>query len=174
MNRVSLNVRLMQGGGPNAEIPVVLFEISHPDLEKPIRLSTDNADRISTDPLYYGTRSTWRGANPVSDPYLWVIASTLLPSDEDETPAAGTLALENLDRELVRLVLSYKTVATVAMAVVLASSPNHVEVEYTDLEILTADIDTGDIVLSFSREEIEAEFFPTGRMSRQSFPGLFL
>ena len=174
MRRVSLNARLHQDTASSGEIPAVLFEITHPELEKPLRLSTDNTERLSSDPLYYGTRSTWRGANPITDPYLWVIASTVLPSDEDDMPAAGTLVLENLDAEMVRIVRSFTDIATVNIAVVLASTPNLVEDEYLGLEILTADIDAGQIMLSFSREEIEMEYFPSRRLTRNFFPGLFL
>lgn len=174
MRRVSLNERMAQEAGSTAEIRAVLFEISHPDLPKPIRLSTDNAERLSVDPLYYGTRSTWRGANPITDPYLWIVASALLPSDKEDAPAGGMVALENLDREMVRLVRSYTGMATICMAVVLASSPDLLEAEYTDMEIVSADIDAGEIVLTFSREEIEMEPFPEGRMTRNNAPGLFL
>ena len=174
MRRVSLNERLAQEAGSTAEIRVALFEITHPELEKPIRLSTDNTERLSSDPLYYGTRSTWRGASPAVDPYLWVIASTLLPSDKDDMPAGGNVALENLDAGLVRAVRSYRDMASISMAVVLASSPNLLEAEYTGMEILSADIDAGEIVLTFGREEIEMEPFPADRMTRNNNPGLFL
>lgn len=174
MRQLSLNARMAKDAPASAEIPVVLIEINHPELEKPIRLSTDNTERLSSDPLYYGTRSTWRGANPVTDPYLWIIASAQLPSDEDDTPAAAQLVLENLDAEMVRLIRSFTDVATAHIAVVLAGTPNLIEDEYTDLQILSADIDAGQIALSLSREEIELEYFPSGRMSRDRFPGLFL
>lgn len=84
MRRVSLNARLAQDAEATDEIYVVLLEVQHPDLERPLRLSTDNTERLSIVPLYYGTRSTWRGADPVDDPYLWVVASTLLPSDVED------------------------------------------------------------------------------------------
>ena len=174
MRRVSLNTRLAQDAVGSDVIYVALFEINHPELEKPIRLSTDNTERLSADPLYYGTRSTWRGANPVTDPYLWVIASVLLPSDQEDMPAAGTLILENLDAEMVRLVRSYKDIATLHLAVVLADSPNLLEAEYTNMEIASTDIDAGEIVLSYGREEIEMEPFPAHRMTRNYYPGLFL
>jgi hypothetical protein len=172
--RLSLNARMLQDAEASDEIPVVLFEINHSDLDKPIRLSTDNTERLSDDPPYFGTRSKWRGANPVTEPFLWVTASTVLPSDEEDAPAAGTLILENLDSEMVRLVRSFTEIATIHLAVVLASSPDLVEDEYTDLQIISCDIDAGEITLSFTREEIEAEYFPAGRMSRQRFPGLYL
>lgn len=172
MRRVSLNARLMQDAPSSADVYVVLFEITHPDLEAPIRLSTDNADRISDEPLYYGTRSTWRGANPVTEPYLWIVASTLLPSDLDDAPASATLILENLDQEMVKLVRSFTTPATVAIAVVLADTPDLVEAEWAGLQITSADIDAGAITLSISREEIELYFVPGGRMRATYFPGL--
>jgi len=174
MRRVSLNARRMQDDEVDAEIAVVLFEFSHPSLAAPIRLSTDNKDVISRDPYYLGTRSTWRGANPITDPYLWIVASAVLPSDEDDMPASATLVLENLDSKMVEVVRSFTDVATVAIAVVMASSPNLVEFEHDGLELVSSDIDAGQIVLSLSREEIEMERFPPGRMTRQRFPGLFL
>ncbi|HBU15722.1 MAG: hypothetical protein A2092_13470 [Rhodobacteraceae bacterium GWE1_64_9] len=174
MRRVSLNARAIQDAQASAEIYVVLLEIIHPDLATPIRLSTDPTERIQADPLVYGTRSSWRGADPVQEPFLWVVASAILPSDMEDAPASGTIALEILDPEMARLVRSYTTRATIHMAVVLASSPDLIEGEWTDLQILSADIDTGEILLNFSREEVENELFPTGRMTRGRFPGLHI
>jgi hypothetical protein len=159
MRRISMNARQMQDEVSTDQIYVALFEITHPDMAGPIRLSTDNADKFSEDPLVYCTRSTWRGANPITDPYLWTIASALLPSDMDDAPASASLVLENLDSEMVAICRSVKTPPTVNMAVVLASSPNLIEVEYLDLQILSADIDAGEITLAISRDEIESEPF---------------
>lgn len=172
MRQMSLNARLAADDQNSSEIEVVLIEISHAALETPIRLSTDNTERLSTDPLYYGTRSNWRGANPVSDPYLWVIASVLLPSDQEDAPAAATLVLENLDWQITGLLRSFTTPATFAMAVVLASSPDLVEAEWDDLLLTSSEITAGDILLTISREEIELEYFPGGHMTRSQFPGL--
>ncbi|KJF67399.1 hypothetical protein [Rhizobium nepotum] len=172
MRRISFNARMAQDAQATSEIYVALFEIEHPELVKPIRLSTDNTERLSSDPLYYGTRSTWRGANPITEPFLWVVASTLLPSDQEDAPAAATLILENLDQEMVNVVRSFTTPATIHMAVVLASSPNLVEAEYTDLNIVSSDIDAGEISLTITREEIELELVPGGRMSARTFPGM--
>lgn len=172
MRRLSLNARLASDAPSSSEIEVVLLEISHPDLPAAIRLSTDNTERLSTEPLYYGTRSTWRGADPATEPYLWVVASATVPSDLEDTPAAGSISLELLDREMVSLVRSFITPASIHMAVVLADSPDLIEAEYADMLIMSADIDGGEITLSFSREEIENEYLPAGRMSRDRFPGV--
>lgn len=172
--RISLNARLMQDAEASAEIQVVLIEISHPDLDAPVRLSTDNTERVSEPPdIAYGTRSSWRGANPVSEPWLWIIASTVLPGDQEDAPAAATLVLENLDASMVQLLRSFTEPPEVAMAVVLASSPDEIEAEFDDLQIVSMDATAGEITLSISRELIEDEPFPSGRMSYARFPGLF-
>lgn len=174
MIRKSLNARLMQDAATSDEIYVLLLEITHPSLDAPIRLSTDNADRISTDPLIYGTRSNWWAANPTTEPFLWVIASVLVPDDKQDAPAAGSFVLENLDNSIVKLLRSFTDIATLSMAVVLASSPDFIEREWIGLKITTSEINAGEISLSFSREEIELEQFPIGRMTRNNFPGLHL
>ncbi|RUS64866.1 hypothetical protein EGN72_02425 [Pseudorhodobacter sp. E13] len=175
MRRLSLNARQTIDDEGSDGLFVVLLEITHPELAGgPIRLSTDNAERISTDPLVYGTRSTWRGANPVTQPFLWIIASALLPSDQEDAPAAAQIAVENLSSEMAALLRSFRTPATVNLAVVLAETPDLIEAEYLDLQLLSANITESEILLSISRDEIELEPFPPGRMTRNRFPGLHL
>lgn len=172
MRRRSLNMRLYQTAPASAEVQVVLLHIEHPELDAPIRLSTDNTERLSVDPLHYGTRSTWRGANPDTEPFLWIVADALLPSDLEDQPSAAQITLMNLGSEIVELLRSFRDPATVHMAVVLASSPDLVEAEWADLQLTGFEADAGEISLSISREEIERELFPGARMSRDRFPGL--
>ncbi|MBT9382231.1 hypothetical protein KM176_00015 [Pseudooceanicola sp. CBS1P-1] len=174
MRRVSLNARAAQDADISGEVYVALFEITHESLTETVRLSTDPTERITSDPLVYGTRSSWRGANTATEPWLWTIASALLPSDMEDTPTSASLVLENLDSAMVKVVRSFTSLATVNMAVVLAETPDVIEAEYLGLQILSADIDAGSITLAISREEIEAEPFPSGRMTRDRFPGLHL
>ena len=175
MRRLSLNARIAQDAVSTAEIYAVLFHIEHPELDAPIRLSTDNTERISSDPdLIYGTRSAWRGANTLTEPFLWVIASAVLPSDLEDAPASAQLVVENLDREMVRLLNSFTTPATVHMAVILADTPDLIEQEWADLQLVSSEKDPGEILVSLSREEIEMEYYPAGRMTRNRFPGLHL
>ncbi len=121
----------------------------------------------------YGTRSSWMGSNPITEPFLFVLASTVLPSDLDDAPAAGNIILENVDNDIAKLLRSYTDLATIHMAVVLASSPNLVEVEYRDMKIISASLDAGEITLEFSREDVEDERSPGGRMTRSAFPCLW-
>jgi hypothetical protein len=170
--RLSLNARLQQDAPASDQIEVALFLIEHPDLAQPIRLSTDNTERITTDPLVYGTRSAWAGADPLAEPYLWILASAILPGDAEDAPATARIVLENLDADIVTLLRSFTDPATVRIAVVLAGTPDLVEAEWAGLQIVSADITAGEIVLSLSRDEVELEPFPPGRTTRLAFPGL--
>ncbi|WP_252192894.1 hypothetical protein [Rhizobium sp. CSW-27] len=154
------------------EVYVALFYVEHPLLESPIRLSTDWTERLSDDPEIYGTRSTWMTEDPEADPFYFVVASTDLPSDIDDTPASGNIVLDNIDPEIARLLRSFTDRATIHMAVVLAETPDMVEAEYRDMSILSADITSGEVVISFSREDVELEYYPCDRMTKDRFPGL--
>jgi hypothetical protein len=172
MRRISLNARIAQDAQNTAEVYVALICIEHPTLDKPIRLSTDPTTRIQDEPLMYATRSTWMGANPVTDPYLFILASTVLPSDLDEGVTEGNIILENVDNDIAKLLRSFTDPATIHMAVVLASSPSLIEDEYRDMKITTAPLNAGEVTLNFSRENVEQEFVPAGRMTKNRFPGL--
>jgi hypothetical protein len=174
MRRISLNARAAQDAVTSAEIEVILFEINHASLDAPIRLSTDNTERLSTDPLIYGTRSTWRGADPLTEPFLWVVASAILPSDSQDDAGEAQIVLDVLDAEYAELLLSFTDLASFHMAVVMASSPDVAELEELDLKLTASEIADTEISLTLSRQNIELEFYPAGRMTRSKFPGLFL
>lgn len=173
MRRVSLNARTADLGQTTAEVEVALFMITHPQLAKPIRLSTDPTERLSDDPLMYGTRSSWMGSNPTTQPFLFVLASAQLPSDLEDAPAAATIVLENVDNDIALLLRSFTDRPTAHMAVVLASSPDLVELEYRGLRIVGSDGTAGEVTLALSRAPIEDETVPMDRFTKDRFPGLF-
>ena len=170
--RVSLNARRAIEDGNTAEIEVVLIVITHAALSAPIKITTDDTERLSVEPLAYGTRSTWRAAETNDEPFLFVAVSAILPGDQDDTPAAATLVLENLDNLLAAELRKTTERARVDLAVVLAGSPDLVDYEQLDLRLVGAEGDAGEIILSISRDPITDEPWPAGRMTRERFPGL--
>lgn len=175
MRRLSLNARMALDDPAAEEVEVVLFMIEHAELEEgPIRLSTDDTEELSNDPYLMGTRSDWRGSDPETQPFLWTIASAIVPSDLDDASSSGSVVLENLDSRMVKLIRSVSTPPTVHVAVVLASSPSNIEAEWHDFLITDANVSAGEITLRFSREDVENEAFPPGKMTRNYFPGLHL
>lgn len=175
MRRLSLNARMALEDPAPEEVEVVLFMIEHPELEEgPIRLTTDQTEELSEDPYLVGTRSDWRGSDPASQPFLWVVADAIIPSDMDDAASSGSIVLDNLDSDMVKLIRSVATPPHVHVAVVMASSPNEIEAEWEDFLIVDANVTAGNITLRFSREDIENEPFPPGRATRNNLPGLHL
>lgn len=172
MRRLSLTARQALDAPVSDVVEVVLIKISHPALDAPVRLSSDPTERLSIEPLAYGTRSTWGGAG-ADDPYQFALMETELPEDADDTPAAMTIYLANVAADMAAPLRSTTVRATVDIAVVLAASPDLVEYELTGLRLLSAEIDATAIKLSISHQPIVAEPFPGRRMTKAAFPTLW-
>lgn len=174
MKRLPINFRASIEATGSDEVPVILIEILHPELEAPIRLSTDNADLIEETPegQIRGTRSSWRGADPETEPFLNILASATLPSALEQSPEAGSLVIENLHPKMADLVLSFQDIATISLACVMADVPDIPIRQSCDLDITSATITGGEITLQYSAENLEAEPWPVTRMTRSNFPGL--
>lgn len=174
MRRLSLNKRRSLDDQNTDEIDVFLIYITHPELDVPIRLTTDPTERLSLEPLAFGTRSNWLGSNTVTQPFQFVIADALFPSDIADTPAEAQIALQIVDQSMVEAVRSFTDKATMHMAHVLASSPSLIEAEWRDLLLNSAEIQfkAGEIVLSFSRDDVEEEPHAAETFSKLYFPGL--
>lgn len=171
MRKVSINARRNQQDRYATDLEVVLIHISHNDLDSPVRLSTDPTTRLSVEPLAYGTRSTWRTTD--GSPFLFVLASALLPDDQDDAPPTATLIIDGVANEITEILRSTRKRASVRMAVVLASSPDHVEAEFTGLELVGVDGGGSQVTLHLSGEAYHLEPWPAARMTKARFPGLF-
>lgn len=167
---ISLNNRISHDAEATDELEVVLLLITHPDLDEPIRLSTDPTDRLSIEPLAYGTQSTWQTDD--GSPFLFVLASSLLPDDQEEAPAAATITLEAVDNRIAEQLNSTIERATVDMALVLASSPDKLEFETRGLKLIESSGNASEVSLKLSRDPLTSEPWPSARMTRSRFPGL--
>jgi|TARA_A100001391_G_scaffold50885_1_gene30944 hypothetical protein len=172
--KISVNARLAHDAIGSDHVEVVLLQITHPETEQVIRISSDPTERISYSPLSYGTRSNWLGADPTNDDqaFLFVLVSVLLPDDEEDRPPSARFVIEGIDNDLVEVLTSTIERAQVSMAVVLHSSPNVIEQEWLGFELLSAKKEGEGVVLSISRDPVTAEPWPMGRMTRERFPGL--
>jgi hypothetical protein len=170
---VSLNARLRQDAQADDEVEVVLLRFQHPDLDAPVYVSTDNADILSFEPFMRGTRSTWLSMAGAPIDYLFIGASAVLPDEGDDGPMPAQLALEILDSGIATVLTSTVIPADVDIAVVMASTPNLVEAEFRRLKFASADGDAGLVMLTFAHRPVWQESYPSGRQTKQRFPGLF-
>lgn len=170
MRLISMNARLALDAAATDEIEIGLIRITHPDIAEVVRLSTDPTERITTEPLVYGTHSTWLTSD--GSPFLFCLVSLAVPGDQDDSPPQASLVFENVDNDVAALLRSVTDRATVDIAVVLASSPNVVEAEFLGFKLVSASGDASSVTLSISLDPVTAEPWPKGRMTRQRFPGL--
>jgi hypothetical protein len=173
MRLFSLNARAAYDAATTDEVEVVLFRFEHASLVTPLHFSTDPTERISTEPLAYGTRSTWMCADPQSEPFLFILAAAEVPGDMEDGPATGVIVMDNIDAGIIDVLTSFTDRATCHMAVVLASSPDAIEAEFRDLKLIAHSADTGEISLQLSRVPIEQESVPMDRMTKERFPGIY-
>lgn len=168
---VSITARRYAEDETSDQVEVVLMQFEHADLDAPIRISSD-VTRLSTDPLLYGTRSTWNDADPETEPYLFAGASIQMPGDQDGAPAAVQLVLDLYDDTLVTQLRATTTPATAHLAVVYAASPDVIELEYRGLEV--SDASYGEqLVITAARRAIEDRGVPQHLMTKDRFPGLY-
>lgn len=162
---ISLTLRHAMYAENTGEVPVVLATITHPELDAPVRLSSDPTQRLSVDPLVYGTVSN-------GEPFEFVMMSPVLPDQQRGQSPRAALAFENVDRDSVALLRSITTPMRVRLDLVLASAPDAIEESYTDLRAVRAGYDADRITLDISREPFTAEPWPSGKMTQARMPGL--
>lgn len=172
MRQISLNARHAHDDVSSDEVEVVLFHFEHPSLDEPLRLSTDATERLSTDPLIYGTRSRWLDADPATQPYNFVLVEAAVPGDMEDAAGAAQLILAAIDVGIAEILRSTTDRAIVHVAVVLASSPDVVEQEWRNMRLLSSDGGGDTHTLDISRLPIEVETVPTDTFSKGRFPGL--
>lgn len=168
MGRItSLNFRAAAQGQQTDQVPVMLAIITHPSLAAPVYLSSDPTERISADPLVYGTRH-----DGIVFPF--VLMGAVLPDDQDKNPPKTTLVFENVDADMAKALRAILSPASIELMVVLAETPDVVEVRFTDLRATRGGYDASQISLDISREPFTSEPMPAGRMTAARFPGLHL
>jgi hypothetical protein len=162
-----LSTRQAINASVTADFVIALVTISHPDLEGSIRLSSDPTKRFSVDPLKYGTESG--GLR-----YDFALMSVSLPDDRMGSPAAVTLAFENVVADMAQAIRATLTPATVDIKCVLASDPDVVEEQWSDLRGVQGSYDASRITYEISRQAISNEPWPAHRMTQGRFPRLYI
>lgn len=149
------------------EVPVLLVTIDHDNFSEPIRVSTDNADTFDVD----GT--TTRGTTSNGNNYIFYPMEIVLPDDSDESYAQASLTIDNIDRSILAAVRAITDSPSVSMQVVLASSPDTVEAEFSNFEFDSISADSLTVTGSLSLGHYYAEPFPGPSMLPSNFPGAF-
>ena len=139
-----------------AEIYLIILEIDHDDIASPIRVVNNTEDVVSNGDTYVG--------------YPFEIA---LPPDTDQGLVNASLRIDNVDRQIVDALRVVSTPPTVAISVILSSSPDTLEAGPFNMTVEAADYDALTVTFTLAFENILNEPFPALRFDPPSYPGLF-
>ncbi|MET3611737.1 hypothetical protein ABID16_000042 [Rhizobium aquaticum] len=148
------------------EVVICLLTITHPDLSAPIYLSSNPTERISDDPLIYATNS--RG-----NQYLFLPFDFTMPDDQADSAPRVQLVIDNTEQQLVAMLRSISTPATIRVEIVLASAPDQVEIALPGLQLGNAKIGEKSVSIDLVADPLVNEPFPGGSFTAGAFPGLF-
>lgn len=166
MRVLSLNFRKALFSQESGEVPIFLLTITHPSLLAPIYLSTDPTTRFQDDPPAYNTVSRTLG-------FLYAGIDVTIPDEQDKTPPASKLTIQNVTRELIPLARSVSTPPSVKIEAVLASALDTVEMTWPALDMSNLQYDANQLVFDLTMDALTTEPFPSGNFSPAYFPALF-
>jgi hypothetical protein len=170
MRQLSLTYRLSLDARETTEFGVVLMKISTAS-GLVVRVSSDPTERLSVEPLTYGTRSTWLTYDGA--PFQFIVQSVQVPDDRDELLPAAKMMIDGFDPAILAAFRSTTEQVRVDLGLVTASSPDVVEEQWLDLRLVAVEWNRSGFALSISDEQAMAEPLCGFRMSRQHLPGLF-
>lgn len=166
MRTLSLNFREAMHAQQTDVVPIVLLLIEHPDLDEPVRLSSDPTTRIEDSPPLYGTVSQ-------GETWLFLPFQLVWPDEKDDAAPVQKLQIENIDRGLVTLLRNTITPALVQAFIVLSNALDDVEIEGAPFDLTSADYDANTITMTLNIDALAVEPFPSGSFTPAAFPGLF-
>lgn len=138
------------------QVFLLLLEISHASLSPTLRFVDNLQDVVS-------------GGNT----YTAFPFQLSLPDDQDDQLARVTLSIDNVDRQIVQAIRSLTSPPTIALKIVLASSPNTVEAGPFDFTLRETEYDALVVSGTLAFEDFLNEPYPVGSFTPNFFPGLF-
>ncbi len=137
------------------EVWAALLTIDHANLVTPIRITANGANIDSN------------GETFISCPFRLE-----LPSEEEGTISKATLTIENISRLLVPIIRTIDRPPSIQVDIVLASSPNTLEVSYTDFILTDVSYNSLTVTGTFSQENFLAEPYPGSLFAPSLYPSL--
>jgi hypothetical protein len=146
-------VRALLGLEPD-EVVVVLLTIEHEAIET-IRITNDNVDYESN------------GNTFLSFPF-----NITLPPDTEE-PGVARLEIANVDRSIIEAIEAMDAPCTCTVQVILASWPDKIEYEWSNLTLRNVTADDVTVTASIGHPPIDSMPYPPTRVTMRDFPGVF-
>lgn len=138
------------------QVFLFLLTLNHPELSAPIRVVNNTEDLVSN------------GHNYTAFPF-----NLVLPQDDGDTLPQVIITLSNVTLEFIDEIRSLTGALDVTLQVVLASSPNYVEMSIEGMKTYTINYDAQTIQAVCQVEDVLNMSFPNELYLPSNFPGLF-
>jgi hypothetical protein len=148
-----------------AEVFIILITIRHSTLVNPIRVSNDPTQLLPI-ALVKGTVSN--GEEFIFFPFEFVF-----PNQEAFASPVAQIRLDNVSREISTIINELPSSPTFDVQVVLASTPDIVELELLDFKLRRVEWNAINVIGDISVEYFDQEPYPSGRFNPSGFPGLY-
>lgn len=147
------------------EVWITLLTISHPSF-------TDDV-RISDDPTGVLPIAGVRGTVSNGLEYVFCPFTIQLPPQNETGVAQAEISVDNVGEELMRPIREADSAVDVKVQIILASTPDHIEKEYDNLQLQVVNYDALNVSGSLGMEWFELEPYPSGRYTPSTAPGVF-
>lgn len=138
------------------QVWLFLLEISHDDISEPIRLVGSREDVVSNGETY------------TAFPF-----EITLPTDDGETISDIKLSISNIDRAITQTIRSLDTPPEITTFIVLASSPDIIEVGPFVMTLREVKSDAFVVSGSLRWENLLDQAYPGYSFTAPNFPGMF-
>jgi hypothetical protein len=136
------------------EVFIVMLEITHPNLDAPIRVANNTED------VPFGGETFQRFPFELK-----------LPNDDEQAPRAQ-LTIANVDRVVGNTVLKLTPAPEVRIIVVLASQPDITELDIAGFVLANVEVDAMTVTADLISKVYDTEPWPFHRATKDRLPGL--
>lgn len=148
-----------------SQVFIMLLTITHPNFVEPIRLSSDPTTLL---PI-----AGFRGTISRGNEYIYMPFSVALPSQDDTGIARANISIDNIDRQIVMYIRQADSALSVNLEIVMASSPDVIEVSAPDFRLEKVSYDALTVSGDLSLEYYDLEPYSKLRFTPNAFPGMF-
>ena len=165
MRNLSAPAREASNAQQTNEAFVVLVTINHSTFDAPVRVCSDPHELLPDAGV--------RGIISRGNEYIFMPFEVELPQQDDSGVARAKITMDNISREIVAAVRQATSALSITLEVVLASSPDTLEVSVADFRLERVTYDALTISGEISVEYFDLEPYPSRRFTPADFPGIF-
>ena len=153
---LSITARAALAAEDTDEVFVTLLTLDNADFASPVRVCSNSENVISN------------GNTFVPCPF-----DLALPDSPEEGPSTASLVIENVSREIIDEIRLTATPITVLIEIVLASSPNTIELALPNFLLRAIEANAETISGELLTDDTSNDAWPTDRMDPGRVPGIF-